>query len=581
MPENINTLYPMKKLKFLLCLLISTSLPMQMMANEPQKVNSRIEKVTVFLQGAQVVRSAPVKIQPGSNDIVFEGVSPNLNTGSLQASGKGNFVIMGIRYHTEYTPPGVKKENAVPNSLIQKIELTQDSLILMDFESENINYTLAAWTTEKNMLERNKLITGEGKTDSLALFIQAMEYYRKKIHEINQKIVEVKMEQKKMQKRRLALQGRLNELINYKNRLESENVTQAFYNYQVIVTVNAKAASTGSVTINYLVNNASWVPTYELRAENSTSPVNLSYKAFITQKTGEDWKDVKLVLSTLNPQRQHAKPTLTPWILRYFQPVRNEAAISNFAMPVLQSVAVTSDNLRDGESEGLTKAKGARVLEKDASGISAYTTQNVSFSNVEFDIELPYTIPSDGKQHQVTVMEEKIDAQYKHYVVPKMEQETFLMARLTGWERLNLLPGTANIYFQNTIIGATRIDPNTILDTMNISFGRDPSVSVTRKKLKDKEITKVLSNNIEKEIVIEITIRNKKDEMVDLQIEDQVPVSAETDVKVKFDKTTLAGGELNEQSGALTWNIKLNPKESKTITFSYIISYPKDKNLQL
>jgi uncharacterized protein (TIGR02231 family) len=570
----------MKKLKFLLCLLISTSLSMHVVANEPQKVNSRVEKVTVFLQGAQVVRSAPVKLQSGSNDIVFEGVSPNLNTGSLQASGKGNFVIMGIRFHTEYTPPGVKKENAVPNSLIQKIELTQDSLILMDFESENINYTLAAWTTEKNMLERNKLITGEGKTDSLALFIQAMEYYRKKIHEINQKIVEVKMEQKQMQKRRLALQGRLNELINYKNRLEGENVTQAFYTYQVIVTVSAKVASTGSVTINYLVNNASWVPTYELRAENSTSPVSLSYKAYITQNTGEDWKDVKLALSTLNPQRQHAKPNLTPWILRYFQPIRNEA-ISNFSMPVLQSVVVTSDNLDMRESEGLTKAKGVRSQERDASGISSYTTQSVSFSNVEFDIELPYTIPSDGKQHQVTVMEEKIDAIYKHYVVPKMEQETYLMARLTGWERMNLLPGTANIYFQNTIIGATRIDPNTILDTMNISFGRDPSVSVTRKKLKDKEITKVLSNNIEKEIVIEITVRNKKDEMVDLQIEDQVPVSAETDVKVKFDKTTLAGAELNEQSGALTWNIKLNPKESKTITFSYIISYPKDKNLQL
>ncbi len=567
----------MKNLKIILCLLISTGMALSTMANEPKKVNSKIDKVTVFLQGAQIVRSAPVSLSPGTTDIIFDGVSPNLNTGSLQAGGQGNFVIMSVQYNTEYTPPGTKKEQAVPASLLMKIEKTQDTLTLLDFDTETLNYRLQAWNTEKSMLERNKLITGEGKTDSLTLFIQAMEYYRKKIHEINQNIIEIKMEQKALARKRSGVHQRLQELLNYKNQLERDNVTQDSYNYQVIVTVSSKTATQGTITINYLVNNASWVPAYELRAENSSSPVNLHYKAYISQTTGEDWKNVKLVLSTLNPQRQQTKPSLMPWVLRYYQPPKLVGYLqSNVAIPLAAESIKT-----DEEAYETTSVRKSKTVTAGAQSVSAYTQQSVTFSNVEFEIELPYTICSDGKSQQVTVMEEKIEALYKHYIVPKIEQEAFLMARLTGWENLNLLPGTANIYFQNTIIGATHVDPNTINDTLDISLGRDPGISVTRKKLKDKESTKLLSNNYEKEIVIEIAIRNKRDEKVEIQVEDQLPISAEQDVKVKYTIEKLAGAEINEQTGALTWNLKLGARESKTFTFSYIISYPKDKNLQL
>ncbi len=568
----------MKNLKTLVCIIICAGMAFTSAANEPKKVSSKIDKVTVFLQGAQIVRSASVSVPAGTTDLIFEDVSPNLNTGSLQAGGRGNFVIMGVRYNTEYTPPGPKKENAVPSTLLRRIELTRDSLQSVDFDVEMVNYTLQAWTTEKNMLERNKLITGEGKTDSLALFIQAMEYYRKKIHEINQKIIEVKMEQKNIQKLRNEISARLTELVNYKSRLEQENVSQESYSYQVIVTVSAKAASTGTVSINYLVNNASWIPTYELRAENSSEPVVIHYKAMITQSTGEDWKNVNLVLSTLNPQRQHAKPTLVPWVLRYYQP---PAAVSYQYSNMLIPVSATT-KLKDISTDSESEIKGVRAYNQGiASSISAYTQQIATFSNVEFEIELPYTIPSDGKSQQVTVMEKKAEALFKHYTVPKIETEAFLVARLTGWEEMNLLPGTANVYFQNTIIGSTQIDPGIINDTLNISLGRDQGISVTRKKLKDKEVTRVLSNNIEKEITIEISLRNRKNEIVDIQVEDQLPVSAEQDIKVKVLKEGLSGATNNEQDGTLIWNLKLAPRESKTFTFTYTISYPKDKNLPL
>ncbi len=180
----------------------------------------------------------------------------------------------------------------------------------------------------------------------------------------------------------------------------------------------------------------------------------------------------------------------------------------------------------------------------------------------------------------VSIMEEDVSSTYKHYVVPKMDQEAFLVARMNGWEDLNLLPGNANVYFMNTFVGTTYIDPNTIEDTLDVVLGRDQSIACSRKKLKDKEKTKIIGANKEKTITIEITVRNKKNETVNITVEDQVPVSAETDIKVNFDPESVPGASYNKDTGALTWDLTIKPRETKTLTFTYKIKYPKDQRIQ-
>lgn len=566
-----------KFLFLLMCIIVCN--PFYSTAQKQVKVNSKIDQVTVFLQGAQIKRIADVVVEKGTSEVVFEGVSPNLNTSSLQASGKGDFMVLSVRYHAEYSPPGTKKENAVPASLVKQISETEDSLTDIDFKIELINYSLNAWTKEKTMLERNKLLTGEGKTDSLALFIQAMRFYRDQIHDINKKIVDIKIERNEVQRTRNGIAKRLRELKDYMVQLERKNVTQASYSYQVIVTVAAKRDTRGIISINYLVNNASWVPAYELRAENSSEPVKLNYKGYISQNTGEEWEDVNIVLSTLNPQRDHTRPTLQPWHLRFYTPK---------SLPVAEGIySLSLSNIVMKTEESNAKRRKPRQRDDDvdtwdeAEQLPSITRHSQSFSNVEFNIDIKYTIPSDGKNHQVVVMEENIPATYKYFLVPKIEQEAFLMARLTDWDRLNLLPGGANVYFMNTIIGSTIIDPNTINDTLEISFGRDPFISVTRKKLQERESSRRFGNIIEKEIVMEISIRNRRDEAVEIQMEDQIPVSKDEDIQVNYNSNNFSGAELNEQTGLLKWSIKLDAGESKSVTFSYTIRYPNDKNLIL
>ncbi len=544
-----------------LCLLCSTSF-----AYDKQEVKSKITEATVFLQGAQINRTANVNIPSGTSELVFNGVSPHLNTNSIKAGGTGNFIIMGVRFNNEYVPPGTKKQDVVPKSIKQKITQISDSLVEINFLIEKLSYKQSAWNKEKNMLENNQAM----HTDSLPMFMSAMEFYRLKIHEINEGLMDAKRQLYLANLQKTKLNTRLQELITYKSNLESENIVAAKSLYQIIVTVSAKYATTATVDIDYFVNNASWYASYDLRAKNSTSPINITYKAHITQNTGEDWENVNLTLSTMNPNLSNAKPVLNTWYLQYYvnQIMRSTggAPQSNIAMSV-------SENKASKESMDMERDQLSQVS-------SAYTQQVNNMANVEFNIDLKYTIPSDGKAHQVAIMDEEVASTYEHYVVPKVSQEAYLTALVSGWEDLSLLAKSANIYFMNTYVGSTYIDPNTIEDTLNLTLGRDKSIAVTREKVKDEVDTKIIGQNKEKTISIKITIRNKKNEAVKITVEDQIPVSREEDIKVSFDENKFDGSLYDKDTGKLEWELELSARETKTIEFTYKIKYPKNKKIQ-
>jgi hypothetical protein len=129
-----------------------------------------------------------------------------------------------------------------------------------------------------------------------------------------------------------------------------------------------------------------------------------------------------------------------------------------------------------------------------------YAQMLETMTNVEFDIKLSYSIPSDGTTHLVAVKTSDMPASYYHYLVPKLDKEAFLIAKVTGWEELNLLPGKANIFYEGTYVGETMLNAALLSDTMELALGRDHGITVTRTKLPDKERNKALGNDVEKRL---------------------------------------------------------------------------------
>jgi hypothetical protein len=106
--------------------------------------------------------------------------------------------------------------------------------------------------------------------------------------------------------------------LNQKKDLSTSEITAA---------VDVKEAGTVSFHLGYLVKESAWFPTYDIRVQDISKPITLQMKANITQRSGEDWKDVKFFLSTGDPNENGTNPTLVPWYLKYYYPVSSNPTI--------------------------------------------------------------------------------------------------------------------------------------------------------------------------------------------------------------------------------------------------------------
>lgn len=537
-------------------------------ANE-KNVKSNVKNVTIFTTGAQVFRSANVLLSPGVTDLVFQGISPFINASSVQAGGKGDFIVQEVRHSLKYPEPAPAVSTELPKEVVREINQLEDSLTELGFRRDELADRKTALLMEKDMIMKNKLSHGEGKSDSLPILKQAMEFFRVKLIDINTQLNSIKRQEQRITTANNKINERLLTLRTYKN---SEQPVKNYEPiHQIIVTVSTELATTANVEVSYMVSNAGWVPSYDLRSSTAAAPVQITYKANVFQSSGEEWNDVRLKLSTANPNRSNAKPVLPAWYINYYTAA---AAIRYPGGAREQSTSNTS--MSDME---LDKAKKDMNEFTPAQSAANYSQIVETMSNVMFDISLAYDIPSDGANHIVSIKTSDLPATYFHYLVPKVESEAFLVAKVTGWEELNLLPGRANVFYEGTYVGETVLNPAVINDTLDLAFGRDNGITITRTKLPVKENNQLIGNDVTKTVAYKLRLKNNKSKALNLIIEDQIPLSQNKEIKVEMKDAGSA--EYNTETGALKWTVAMNPKDYKTLTFSYAVTFDKNKPLSL
>ncbi|OEK00282.1 hypothetical protein BFP97_01585 [Roseivirga sp. 4D4] len=196
-----------------------------------------------------------------------------------------------------------------------------------------------------------------------------------------------------------------------------------------------------------------------------------------------------------------------------------------------------------------------------------------------YEIEHPYDIPSTGQPEVVDIQTLEVNANYIYSTSPKARENAYLVAEIPEWEKLKLLDGESNLYFEESFVGKSIIDTNIGKDTLDISLGKDEGIVVSRKRLKEFEKQKFFSNKKRDERKFEITIVNTKSTDININVYDQIPVVPNKDYKVIADD--LAEAKIDKETGLLTWHIKLNPGEKKVIQFSYSVEYPKYMDLDI
>jgi len=196
-------------------------------------------------------------------------------------------------------------------------------------------------------------------------------------------------------------------------------------------------------------------------------------------------------------------------------------------------------------------------------------------TSAEFRIDLPYSIKSNNEQHMVLIKIADLDANYKYYSVPKLDQSVYLVAQLSKLDELGLVPAQANIFFDGSYVGETYIDPTTMEDTLNLSLGRDPNIIVKRTLLKKDCKEKIVGDKVEKTQSYAIEVKNLKANAIELVIQDQLPITQNADITIEA--MDLGKGEYDSRTGMIEWKLNLKSKESKTVNFSFKVKSNKDK----
>lgn len=635
--------------------------------NTKKTLDTKIETVTVFLDGAQVNRTGKTQVSTGKTEITVKGLSPYLDKSSLSVKGEG-VTVLSVTHQLNKLDEQKKKEEVANLQSIQNRFSEQ-----LNYENTMRNVYVQAEQT----LNINKEVKGNNTNIDVNGLKALMDYQELKLIQTKKTLIDYD--------KRIAL---LNDtLAKINSQLNLINGNKELSTSDVVILVESKAGREASFTLSYFVSYAGWFPTYDVRVDDISQPLMLNYKANVHQNTGEDWKDVKLTLSNAQPKQSGILPYLAPWYIyngnysasksaSSYNPqypgkvtdpnVREirgkvydengEALLGATIIVKGTTIGTTSDmegnfnlqiptgaqavtvsyigydrqdipifssliNIRMKPSTvalnevvvsgnkfkntGVTKSEivsmdvlngatydkyseinsyGSYATISPKGARAGYTaTENIaieeSFSptTYSFDIETPYSIPDNGKTYSVDIKEVEVNADYIYLAVPKLDKDAFLTARIINWDQLSLLDGEANLFFEGTYLGKTLINTAAEDDTLTLSLGRDKSVSVSRTKVKDFSKRTFFGDKKVVSRAWELVVRNNKRQPINLVLEDQFPLSKQSEVEVNREEYNEA--KLDEATGKLIWNIQLSPSAEKKVSFKYTVKYPKNYSI--
>ena len=602
-----------------------------------QKLKQPVKYVTVFLSGAEVVREGSISIPQGNSEIILTGISPYAEAKSVQVKlASRDVTVLSVNHMYDLANSGATSE---------EMAKWQKKLESLNEQIARVSNKVSVVQDELAFLQENRSIKGTSSGVSLANLKSVNDYYREQnLHLRNQKL-ELEKELKQLREKR----DIVTKEISQQGKLDENPMGE------VHIRVDAKRALSCPVELSYYVENASWIPSYDLRSSGLGKPLELSYKATIHQATREDWNRVHLTISSLDPKISNTPPTQKTYYLnynipapRYTQSKDDQASgmvlFEEDSEPIVgATVRIAGTNIAtmtdlngrysitrpssggsleisyigckksiipitsqftttylESEYEELqevvvaysaevsmdrAEAKGApsssRKMRSSAGerNSTLEVKQDERQTAVEFELQTPYSIPSDKKPFILEVKRHSLPASYEYVCVPKADPDAFLLAHIGGWEQYKLLSGEVNIFYENSFVGKTLLDTRSLTDTLQVSLGRDKGIRVTREKEIEKNSSRFLSSKTEEIRSWNTTLRNGKSTPIEITLYDQVPVSTNDEISVRTENTS--GGEYNPNTGEVKWKLKLNPSESKTLNLKYIVKSPKEKKLHV
>ena len=526
----------MKKIFPILAVIMLFSLFVK--AQNINNASAKVEKVTVYLYGAEVKAQTSLNLKKGRGMFEIKCISPQAVANSVQISNKQNVDILSISV-VDYYQDAAKE--------FPEIKRMNDSVKFINAKIIKYVNQKSSFASEMEYLNNNISIGGANSGVNIADLKIASTYYRERAYAISVEITRIN-----------ELISKENQIIGGINKRRTTILTKNNMSFKkIVIEYESETDLRANFDVSYIAGKCGWAPSYDLKAKEIGDPVLMKYKAKVFNNTGIPWESVDMILSTGDPLQGASAPTISTWNLAYNSSVGGKGY---------------SDNAIKNEYRQYEEAQ-YQVLDENIS----YNTVTVSEISVEFPIDKKYNIPDNGKPYTIDVTEYSLDAEFSYYAIPKFESYVYLIGKITGWEDLSLIDGEMNVYFGDTYLGVSQLNTNSLNDTLELSFGRDKQVSIKRNRIAEFTKKGLFGSNRKETFMYDILIKNNRKTDVTITIVDQVPISNEGEIEVTIDE--LSNADYNEITGKTMWITTIKPTESKKYKFGYTIKYPKERTV--
>ncbi|WP_298899269.1 mucoidy inhibitor MuiA family protein [uncultured Psychroserpens sp.] len=358
----------MKQFTLLLFLITAISF-----ANTKKGTPSKLEKVTVYLSGAQIERTANISLPIGTTEFIFDRLSPNIEESSIQISGLDNATILSINYGINYLSKQDRTED---------VEAIQEQIKALYERIQIEDHTIAGYNEELYLITQNRALGNASEVVSLEKLQKFATYYRTRTTEIKSQIHASNKKKQDLNTQISDLRKQLNEL----------NVDDKVQTGEIKIKLNSDVKTELKLQITYNVSNAGWFPIYDIKAEKINEPIQLIYKAHVYQNTGNSWDNIKLTLSTSDPNTNNVKPDVNPKYLNFISAnsnYRSNRATKNYNYkynPLVKTVSGVVTSSIDG-----LPLPGATVIEKGTTNGTQTDFDGKYSINTKGGKELTYT----------------------------------------------------------------------------------------------------------------------------------------------------------------------------------------------
>jgi len=528
---------------------------------------ARVDTVTIYPGVATVMRQITLDVPAGRHDIIVPDLPQNLPSEGLRITAPDGVQVGAVNLAYDRLP--VTPDLTAPEVQTAKdaVERLEDVLRERNAAIEEIRLRAKAAEEQIAFLQSlSQASAGETLTAATVADIQALaQMVGAETLRVRQDAFAAEQEAKAAERAREDDIEALDEAKRALAALMAPQDDGAVLSF----TIDAAVAGEVTIDISAIEGYANWSPTYDMRlTTGADASLDIDRSVVVSQQTGQDWLDVKLVLSTARPGEQIAPSGVWAPVRRIIseeelERERNQVLLQDRAPMMSRSVvgAAAPEAMAVEEFKATANFSGATVT---------YTYPGtVDIRNGVEDLRLPL----DTLTLAADVWAE---------AAPSRDNIAYRMANFTNTTDEILLPGQALIFADGTMIGFNQLPMLAAGAEADMGFGPLDGLLLSRTTPRKSEgdVGVFSSANQLAEAAV-MTVENVTGQDWKVLLRDAIPYSEQDDLEIEFTaRPSIARRDPDGQRGILEWDLDVDAGEKLDITLDYTLTWPNGYVLQ-